>query len=372
LENVVSPSPNGANRAVPVVSSVPADPATASAWARRAAVAALQVPAEGVEAEAWAVRGLAEVALGCALLGSPAAYAELDDVVRSVGIRAGGLAAARLRRLRALAGPVPAGYPEAVPLPRARAVPRQARLAAGSLSRFCSAIAAAAHKTRRVSTRTPWPDVSDAQLRWAEKYRCSPVGADVVTVRPSLPEGLVWRSWFRLPWAGRTATVVVERPAHVPRAQRLIWRGVHDGAHLDHIDAVARLTGAAPSPLEFGHGLAVAEAYAMAVEITATVSCLLDGEIAAARQLRAGLVERIERLAVPMVPVVPAAEFGPLVTLAEAYVAKPLLLLAGASPGPLLPAGLRRALVGRWTELCAVFPAASRLNEEAQALSRGR
>ncbi|TKK81045.1 hypothetical protein FDA94_34195, partial [Herbidospora galbida] len=68
------------------------------AWAAGRAVAARDVPASGAEAAAWTVRGWAEIALGCALLG-PAAFDGLDAVVQATGVRHGGPAADRLRAL---------------------------------------------------------------------------------------------------------------------------------------------------------------------------------------------------------------------------------------------------------------------------------
>jgi hypothetical protein len=242
------------------------------------------------------------------------------------------------------------------------------------LGQFCAAVANAAFEPRDISTPVACRYDSRAQLRWGERYRPSATGAEVVVVHPDLPKGSLRRSWLRLPWAGDVATVLVERPVRVSPLHRLIWRGIHDGAHVDHIEALTRFTDAAPSPAEFGHGLAMAETYAMAVEIAATVGCLLDGQIQAARVLRSGLIERIGRLTGLDDPVMSsgthsAVEFKAMPTLAGAYVIKPLLLLAGASSGPLLPADLTLPLVRRWNALCAIFPAAARLTESARALA---
>ncbi|HEV2251949.1 MAG TPA: hypothetical protein VGS06_02025, partial [Streptosporangiaceae bacterium] len=94
-----------------------------------AAKAAVRVPAVDAEADAWTVRGWADVAVGClALDGSasagsngptpsaPGAFGGLDEVIRAVPVVSGGQHAARLRRLRALAGPVPPWYPDARPV----------------------------------------------------------------------------------------------------------------------------------------------------------------------------------------------------------------------------------------------------------------
>ncbi len=322
-------------------------------WARSAVAAALSVPARGAEADAWTVRGLAEVALGITLLECHEAYGELDRAVGAARITAGGPAADRLRRLRALAGPVPACYPEATPLPRVRPARAPAHRAAALLVEFCDAVAKASAR-RGLRVRTGLPEDSDGQLRWGARYRPSPGGVAPAVVERVLPPGLLWRSWFRLPWPDRPALVVVERPPRIPVTRRLVWRGIHDGAHLDHLAALRAPAGAAPSPAEFGRGLAVAESYAMAVEISATVGCLLDGEAAATSVLREGLLERVGRLTGAGHP-----EFGALPGLAEAYVAGPLRLLCGESPGPLLPDALLASLTRRWAELCAAFrPAA--------------
>ena len=101
----------------------------AYAWAIAAADAAVRVPAANAEAAAWTVRGWADVAIGClALDGSapagsggpapaaPGAFGGLDEVVRATPVVSGGQHAARLRRLRELAGPVPPWYPDARPV----------------------------------------------------------------------------------------------------------------------------------------------------------------------------------------------------------------------------------------------------------------
>lgn len=339
-------------------------PAAVTAWARSAVVAALSVPARGWEADIWTVRGFAEVAMGITLLDAPEAYAELDRALREARIPAAGPAAERLRGLRALAGPVPACYPEAIPLAPIRTTREPARRAAGLLVEFCDAVAKASSQRGGMRMDTGIPEDSIGQLRWGARYRPSPCGVDPAVAERALPPGLLWRSWFRLPWPDRPEFVVVERPARIPVVQRLVWRGIHDGAHLDHMVALAELSPAAPSPAEYGWGLTVAESYAMAVEIGATVACLLNGEAVAAEVLRKGLLERVARLAGPDV-----TEFGALPELAEAYVAGPLRLLSGESPGPLLPDALAGPLARHWAALCAAFPPAAELTRAARELT---
>lgn len=83
-----------------------ATPEAAYAWAHAAAKAATALPVDGAEAVAWMVRGWAEVALGCVVIDSPAAFAGLDDVVADVvrenagRLRCAGPFALRLRTLR--------------------------------------------------------------------------------------------------------------------------------------------------------------------------------------------------------------------------------------------------------------------------------
>jgi hypothetical protein len=342
---------------------VTANGTAAREWARAAVTAALTVPAHGREADVWAARGLADVALASALLGGPEAYAELDRAVREARIPAAGPVAARLRRLRALGGPVPDHYPEPIALGRAASVRPPARRAAALLVEFCDAVATVCLDRTHGPFEEPLPADTPEQLRWGRRYRPSPGDVEPVVVRRPLPRGLMWRSWFRLPWAGDTRTVVVERPSRDPAIRRLIWRGVHDGAHLDHITALTGLTDAAPSPVEFGWGLAVAESYAMAVEITATVASLLGGDLPVTAELRRGLLERVRRLTEPDI-----TEFTALPALAEAYVVGPLRLLSGGSLGPLLPGSLTEPLKRRWDALAAAFPAAANLTRAARNL----
>jgi hypothetical protein len=338
--------------------------AAVTAWARSAVVAALSAPARGWEADIWTVRGFAEVALGITLLDVPEAYAELDQALREARIPAAGPAAERLRRLRALAGPVPAYYPEAIPLAPIRTTGEPARRAAALLVEFCDEVAKASSQRGGLRMDTGLPEDSVGQLRWGARYRPSPCGVDPAVAARTLPPGLLWRSWFRLPWPDRTDFVVVERPARIPVVQRLVWRGIHDGAHLDHMVALAALTRTAPSPAEYGWGLVMAESYAMAVEICATVACLLGGEAAPTEVLRKGLLERVGRLAGPDI-----TEFGALPELAEAYVVGPLRLLLGESPGPLLPDSLMGPLTRHWAALCAAFPPAAELTRAARELT---
>jgi hypothetical protein len=155
---------------------------------------------------------------------------------------------------------------------------------------------------------------------------------------------------------------VAEVPSTATPLAQQIWRGIHEGAHLDHLSVLARSGEGAPSPAEFGDGLLAAESYAMAVEILTAVECLLAGEGAAVWQLGAGLVERATRLPGGSDP---APEFTDLPTLAEVYVLGPLHVLAGVAPARALapahtlPAELITALCARWRAACAAYPSAA-------------
>jgi len=364
-------------------------PARARDWACAAAMAAARVPvpAAGPQAAVWTVRGWAEVAVGCAVLGLPAGYEGLDQVVRDAGVQVGGPFAARLRRLRALGGQVPRCYPVEGPWPpaaepRGRDWPVQPATweACAALTRFCDhlqlsqhAAAAGGGPAAMMGGPGSGPGGSAEQLRWGAAYRPGPT-RDHLVAAVDVAAGLAWRTWLSLPTAGGPVVVALDLP--VPKGtprQQWIWRGIHDGAHLDHLAVLTRAAQAAPTRAEFGLGLLVAESYAMAVEILAAVECLLAGDAEAVAELRAGLLQRMGR--VPGAAPPPGAvsgeqllEFAVLPALAESYVLGPLRLLAGDHPGPLLPRVLELPLRRRWAAACAAFPPAARLTDEARRL----
>jgi hypothetical protein len=345
----------------------------ARAWAVAAATAAVSVPASDAEADAWISRGWADVAVGClALDGSsrphgsglptdgPGAFGGLDEVVRAVRVVSGGHHAARLRGVRRLAGPVPLFYPDARP------VAGPVRPIAGTVWRAASLVewfgghllSTAATLPRGVSC----PLVSERQLAWGARYRPSPTG-EHVTLRLPVTRRLARRTWMCLPGLPGPGIAEVPSTATVPEQQ--IWRGIHEGAHLDHLTSLARLGHGAPSPAEFGAGLLTAESYAMAVELLAAVECVLAGEGQSVRQLGAGLIERATRLPGGANP---AAEFADLPTLAEVYLFGPLEVLAGGPAAAALPAGLVSSLHDRWRAACAAYPPAVAFASAAAAL----
>jgi hypothetical protein len=390
----------------------------AHAWAIAAAHAAISVPAADAEAAAWTVRGWADVAVGCLALdrplrpsgppdpgapggtrgpdavssfggpapvssfGDPApvsAFGGLDQVIRAIPVAAGGQHAARLRRLRELAGPVPPWYPDTGPVTGPiRAVGRLTWQAADLLARFGRELMA-------VGADLPWtascPLSSARQLAWGARYRPSPSNAHR-TVRLPVNRRLARRTWMCLPGPDSPGPAVAEVPSVASPLAQQIWRGIHEGAHLDHLGVLTALAPVAPSPAEFGAGLLVAESYAMAVEIVAAVECVLAGEGHAVWQLGAGLIERATRLPGGSRP---APEFADLPTLAEVYVLGPLDVLAGgaatrglldvlagsAATRGLLPGEIVGPLHARWRAACAAYPPAAAFGHAAVDLAAG-
>ena len=358
----------------------------AYAWAIAAATAAVRVPAVDAEADVWTARGWADVAVGClALDGSasagsngptpsaPGAFGGLDEVVRTVPVVSGGQHAARLRRLRELAGPVPAWYPDARP------VAGPIRGVGPFIWRGADLLARFGEELMMTGAGLPWgascPLSSARQLAWGARYRPSPSDAHR-TVRLPVNRFLARRTWMCLPGRpgpGRPdpgpgpgsgfgpdsgsgpGPAVAEVPSTASPLAQQIWRGIHEGAHLDHLAALTALGAAAPSPAEFGAGLLIAESYAMAVEILAAVECVLAEEGHAVWQLGAGLIERATRLPGGSDP---APEFIDLPTLAEVYVRGPLEVLTGGGAARALPAQIVGSLRARWRSACAAYPPA--------------
>jgi len=342
----------------------PVAAADARAWAIAAAEAAVRVPAADAEATAWTVRGWADVAVGCLALDGPAsrdptgAFGGLDEVVRSVPVVSAGPQAARLRSLRRSAGPVPPWYPDTRPVQGAiRGVGPRAWRAAGLITRFGELLMTTA---AGLPPGPACPLSSARQLAWGARYRPWPTDEHVAVHLP-VSRRLARRTWMCLPGLPGPGTAVAEVPSSATPLAQQIWRGIHEGAHLDHLAALSRLGGgrpAAPSPAEFGSGLMVTESYAMAVEILAAVECILAGEGHAVWQLGAGLIERATRLPGASHP---AAEFADLPTLAEVYVLGPLEILAsgtaaGALPREITGAPPRKISGTRTGEISGVLP----------------
>jgi hypothetical protein len=206
--------------------------------------------------------------------------------------------------------------------------------------------------------------ISARQLAWGVRYRPSPSDAHV-TLRLPVNRRLARRTWMCLPGLASPATAIAEVPSTATPVKQQIWRGIHEGAHLDHLTSLARRGPLAPSPGEFGAGLLIAESYAMAVEILAAVECILAGEGHAVRQLGAGLIERATRLPGGAHP---AAEFADLPTLAEVYLVGPIEVLAGGPAAAALPDELISSLRDRWRAACAAYPPAAAFGSAAAHL----
>ncbi len=350
----------------------------ARAWAVAAAAAAVRVPAANAEADAWIVRGWADIAVGCVALDGPGfagparlvarqdgpgAFSGLDEVIRSVRVVSGGQHAARLRYLRRFAGPVPPWYPDARPVAGPiRGIAGGAWRAAALVAGFGELLIATAAGLPPGAT---CPPVSAQQLAWGVRYRPSPSDEHVTLRLPAVNRRLARRTWMCLPGLPSPGTAIAEVPSTATPMAQQIWRGIHEGAHLDHLSSLAGLgRSLAPNPGEFGAGLLVAESYAMAVEILAAVECILAGEGHAVSQLGAGLIERATRLPGGSNP---AAEFADLPTLAEVYVLGPLEALAGG-PAAALPVEMAGSLRDRWRSACAAYPPAAAFGSAAAEL----
>ncbi len=210
----------------------------------------------------------------------------------------------------------------------------------------------------------PLPLISARQLAWGVRYRPS-ASHGHVTLRLPVQRRLARRTWMCLPGLPRPATAIAEVPSTATAMEQQIWRGIHEGAHLDHLTSLAGSDPLAPSPGEFGAGLLIAESYAMAVEILAAVECILAQEGHAVRQLGAGLVERATRLPGGAHPV---AEFADLPTLAEVYLLGPLEVLTGGAAADALPGEIAGALCDRWHAACAAYPPAATFGSAAAEL----
>lgn len=346
-------------------------------WVRAAFAAARTVPATGLESDAWALRGICEVAAGVLVLDEPEALVTFDDLVQSAGLVAVEPFAARLARLRLTVGPVPSFYPVARGrAPASHGVEPEVHRAACLLLSFCEDIADELGPDCSALDAGEMASVAE-DLRWGARFRPSASETlEPVVVPSGLGRRVARRAWYRLPDTAGSVNVVADLSSRAHPATQRVWRGVHDGTHLDHLNVLARRSGRAPAEIEYGAGLQVTEAYAMAVELLATAECLVAGELAAARTLRTGLIERIGRTpgiasilladgvrseTQDELAAVKVSEFALLPALAGSYLSGPLRILGGADLGPLLPASLTGPLLQRWQAVCARVPAADLL-----------
>jgi hypothetical protein len=365
---------------------------TAHDWARDAAEAAARVPVAGTQAVDWTVRGWAEVALGCAVIGSPDAFGGLDDVVRASRVPCRGPFGDRLRALRALGGNVPACYfGNAAGSPTRHVMAAHTGDACMLLAEFCDALSAAIATLRHSPEQAPEPRANATDhLRWGERLRPGPVGPAYEVRRITIAPNLAWRSWLCLPGGSSRRITLVDLAGAGPTSVRQrICHGIHNGAHLDHLGALADADRAGTwthAPIEFGSGLLAAESFAMAVELLAAAECVLAGLAAEAHQLLLGFIERIGRIpgyrdwharyghgcrsiTLAAAAIVTVREFATLPAVAANYVTGPLRLLSGAAPNPLLPAMLNDRFRQRWTAAATRFPAAALLADRAGDLA---
>jgi hypothetical protein len=389
------------------------DPRMAYRWARAAGEAARDVPAAGGEAADWTVRGWAEIALGCFVVGVPEGYQGLDDAVRASDVPCTGPHADRLRRLRGQAGRLPDCYAPPTPVaptpivpgphdlvPAAPdAVPRPVREACLIMAGFCDAverelIARGAPWGRGDDTTPVWTGLAD-HLRWGERYRNVPTDRSYGIIDVDLPASLMRRCWMRLPSADGAYDVLL-RPdgRRETTVRQRVQQGVHNGAHLDHLAATRPpdwRRWRRSAPLEFGDGLLATEAYAMSIELIAVSLCTVAGRFPEAVELHRGLISRIGRIpgvpgwarhlvdpdgdavrwdgapsgspALSRVCAEQDTEFAMLPRLAAQYVTGPLQLIASGWSDPLVPSTLARAALARWAYVCERFESAALLSE---------
>ena len=84
------------------------------------------------------------------------------------------------------------------------------------------------------------PLISARQLAWGIRYRPSPSEAHV-TLRLPVSRRLARRTWMCLPGLPGSGTAIAEVPSTATPMEQQIWRGIHEGAHLDHLSSLARL-----------------------------------------------------------------------------------------------------------------------------------
>jgi hypothetical protein len=305
---------------------------------------AIQVPAVGDEAASWRVRNLAELVLQALCTGSGELLAQVDAAAATVGPAEPRLVT-RLRAVRAEAGAVPASYPRARSGPaEVRPIGRQALAAARQLTALAEA-PAPGHTGDR-----PVRPVTAADVRaHLDRLAClRPFGLGHQCRALLLANGAVWRSWFL-----DGSTPVFAFPCHPrPTGAAAMMYGLHVGVHLDHLAALVATRGArVAARLQFGRGLLVAEAVAMAVELATLVDPLARLARAEREFLRQAVGDRIARL--PGLPAASAtsagrSEFVALPTLAESYVLGPLRLARRGFQHQLIPPYVRDALMGAW------------------------
>ncbi|MFF3754705.1 hypothetical protein ACFYYH_30385 [Streptomyces sp. NPDC002018] len=340
-----------------------------TAFWERAAEAAVDVPAAGGERASWVTRNLAELALMMEVADGPVEL--LDRVTGQSDLRgADPRFATRLRLLRSRRGEVPGWYPEGTRVRAGRGpLSPRSRGACEILLRFAARLHGGPAGTETATGAREEVSALEGggaaavarRARW-RPLPSSAVGHCVVPV--DVPATALWRAWMTLPDRGIVRVVADER---LSREDMDVWWGVHDGTHLDHL---ASFGTAGLTPVEFGRGLLVTEALAMAAELLAAAEALADGEGAVQASVRSGLVERVARVPVAanparaLLPEESGAEFGRLPTLALAYVVGPLDLLATGFRHILIPRQVADGFRDRWHRAEHGHPAVRALIEQ--------
>ncbi|MGW3471685.1 hypothetical protein ACWDKQ_25225 [Saccharopolyspora sp. NPDC000995] len=327
---------------------------------------ATNVPATDTEADDWRARNMAEVLLAARTLRDPLLVSAVDDfVLTSPPVYS--RFADRLRRMRGFLADAPADYVEDRKQDPGPPWPRPAvRARAAQLARFVDSCTPEGWDEEH----TEPADAAQVSAELDRNARTRVLGrTGHHCVDTDLPAELVWREWL-VDNNRPTLVVVAKQRTAVTRVVR--WGlHLHMASHMDHLAELTEHSGpAAATQLQFGEGLLIAEAVAMACEFIA----LADADRTSAlyrESLRRLAVNRLRRLpriaewgaaALPDSPTmaevvhsVAVDEFTVLPTLAEAYVAGPFDLADQGFDHPLIPPKLRTALVEKFQ--IALLPA---------------
>lgn len=332
---------------------------------RNAALAASRVPATGVEEATWIARNLTELALMLELEDGP--ITALDHVVATGRLdMADRRLMERLRVLRERRGPVPESYPQGIAVAEVDDPPAPSDDAAASIViAFAEQLA-----DTFVDSDEPVPArgaAAAAAIAGRDAWRPFPrPRRPHRLVETDIPADVVWRSWWRM--ADGTVIRVMYDSAMTP-TEMDVSLGVHDAIHLDHLACFDR--GTEPTPIEFGTGLLIAEAVAMAAEILAGAEALAQGDAGAQCYVRRFLIRRASRLpgcsdlAHRYAAGSDDGEFNALPTFARAYVAGPLRLIAARFADCLVPPEATAAFRARWRRAATTSAAVAALERAA-------
>ena len=338
-----------------------------------AAGAAGSVPATGAEAHSWIARNLAELAVMLEVTHTPVLV--LDKAVRSHDLaQSDSRFLRRLNDLRLRRGPVPAFYPQCgTSAPRPVAEEQMSDLAAAKAVLNFAGCLSAGSDTSDSAGSSALGGIGAGAVAGRSAWRPLPTPEKPhAFLESDIPPSLLWRAWMVLPEHGVTRIVIDER---LDESAMDVWWGVHDGTHLDHL---ACLDTEATTAIEFGSGLLAAEALAMSAEILAGAEALADGDVAVQATIRSGLIERVGRLPLEWKrsgaaaslaaqhDIGPSAEFCSLPTVARAYVAGPLRLIANGFRDRHIPPDVAERFADRWRLAATATSAAARLTSLAE------